>query len=164
MVNLHTWKTKHVSATSASLKMYYVKCRYPEQYLGHGFLHRLCEGPQVVVQRRVHHAGVHGVNCHRGTASHQLLLQVVGEEDQGQFALGVGTMGTVAFPGDGEGEGMELWLLISDLHQLQAEPRGLITAQSCGSDQAGQEVVISKMNMSDIRSFFSESNPCCCIK
>lgn len=78
---------------------------YPEQYLGHRFLHCLCEGPQVVVQRCVHHAGVHGVNYHWETTGHQLLLQVVGEEDQSQFALGVGTMGTVVFPGDREGRG-----------------------------------------------------------
>lgn len=82
-----------------------LKCTYPEQYLGHRFLHCLCEGPQVVVQRCVHHAGVHGVNYHWETTGHQLLLQVVGEEDQSQFALGVGTMGTVVFPGDREGRG-----------------------------------------------------------
>lgn len=74
---------------------------YPEQYLGHWFLHGLRETPQVVVQRRVHHAGVHGVDDHREAAGRQLLLQVVGEEDQGQFALRVGTVGTVADPGDG---------------------------------------------------------------
>lgn len=78
---------------------------YPEQYLGHWFLHCLREAPQVVVQRRVHHAGVHGVDGHREAAGCQLLLQVVGEEDQSQLALGVGTMGTVAYPGDREREG-----------------------------------------------------------
>lgn len=81
--------------TQAMVKM------YPEQYLGNWFLQGLCEAPQVVVQRRVHHAGVHGVDGHREAAGSQLLLQVVGEEDQSQFALGVGTMGTVADPGEG---------------------------------------------------------------
>lgn len=71
---------------------------YPEQYLGHWFLHRLCKAPQVVVQRCVHHAGVHGVDSHWKVAGCQLLLQVVGEEDQSQFALRVGAMGTVARP------------------------------------------------------------------
>lgn len=83
---------------------------YPEQCLGHRFLHCLCEAPQVAVQRRVHHAGVHGVHGHGEAAGRQLLLQVVGEEDQSQFALGVGTMGTVVGPGDRErGGAPSLW-------------------------------------------------------
>lgn len=77
---------------------------YPEQYLGHRLLHRLSEAPQVVVERRVHHAGVYGVDDHREAAGRQLLLQVVGEEDQSQFALGVGPVGAVADPRDGDGE------------------------------------------------------------
>lgn len=76
---------------------------YPEQYLGHRLLERLREGPQVVVQCRVHHAGVHSVDDHWEAAGCQLRLQVVGEEDQSQFALRVGTMGTVADPGDRRG-------------------------------------------------------------
>ncbi len=75
---------------------------YPEQYLGHWFLQGLCEAPQVVVQRCVHHARVHGVDGHWEATGRQLLLQVVGEEDQSQFALGVSTVRTVAFPEDRE--------------------------------------------------------------
>lgn len=71
---------------------------YPEQYLSHWFLQCLCETPQVVVQCCVHHAGVHGVHGHRKAAGGQLLLEVVAEEDQSQFALGVGAVGTVADP------------------------------------------------------------------
>lgn len=76
---------------------------YPEQCLGHRLLHGLRQAPQVVVQRRVHHAGVHGVHRHRETAGRQLLLQVVCEEDQGQFALGVSGVGAVADPRGGGG-------------------------------------------------------------
>lgn len=74
---------------------------YPEQYLCHGLLCCLREAPQVVVQCRVHHAGVHGVGGHREPPGAQLLLQVVGEENQRQFALSVSAMGTVMFPAEG---------------------------------------------------------------
>lgn len=74
---------------------------YPEQYLCHGLLCCLREAPQVVVQCRVHHSGVYGVDGHREPAGSQLLLQVVGEENQRQFALSVSAVGAVAFPADG---------------------------------------------------------------
>lgn len=74
--------------------------RYPEQYLGHRLLCRLREAPQVVVERGVDHAGVYGVDDHWEPTSSHLLLQVVGEENQRQFALRVCTMGTVTLPAD----------------------------------------------------------------
>lgn len=79
---------------------------YPEQRLGHRLLHCLREGPKVVIQRRVHHARVHSVDGHRGTGGCQLLLKVVGEEDQSQLTLGVGPVGTVANPRDEKGRAM----------------------------------------------------------
>lgn len=85
---------------------------YPEKHLCHGLLCCLRKAPQVVVQRRVHHAGVHGGDGDWEAPSAQLLLQVVGEEDQAQFALGVSAVGTVAFPADrGEKmrEGPRIW-------------------------------------------------------
>lgn len=73
---------------------------YPEEYLGHGLLCRLREAPQVVVERCVHHAGVHGVDDHREATGRQLLLQVVGEQNQRQFALSISAMGAVPLPAD----------------------------------------------------------------
>lgn len=72
---------------------------YPEQNLGHGLLHRLCQAPQIVIKCCVHHAGIHSVDGHWKATGCQLLLEVIGEEDQAELALGVGAMGTVADPG-----------------------------------------------------------------
>lgn len=55
---------------------------HPEQNLGNGLLHCLCEAPQVVVQCCVHHTGVHSIDGHWKATHCQLLLQIVGEEDQ----------------------------------------------------------------------------------
>lgn len=76
---------------------------YPEQNLGHGLLHCLRKAPQIVVKCRVYHAGVHRIDSHRKSTGCQLLLEVVGEEDQPKLALGVGPMGTVADPGEQKG-------------------------------------------------------------
>lgn len=76
---------------------------YPEKHFRHRFLHGLCKDPQVVIQCCIHHTRVHSINGHWEAASCQLLLKVVGEEHQSQFALCVGTMGTIAHPGDKDG-------------------------------------------------------------
>lgn len=71
---------------------------YLEEQFCERFLGQLCRARQIVIQGCVHHAWVHCVNCYRVTSDPQLVLQVVGEQQQGQFTLGVCTMSTVTHP------------------------------------------------------------------
>lgn len=68
---------------------------HPEQQAGDGALCQAERRPQVSVQRRVHHAGVHGAGSHGEASVPQLLVQPGGEEQQGQLALAVGAVGRV---------------------------------------------------------------------
>lgn len=69
---------------------------YPEEQFSKRLLGHLGWTTQIVIQGRVHHAGVHRIHRHGVCSDQQLLLQVVGEQQQGQFTLSICSMGTIA--------------------------------------------------------------------
>lgn len=71
---------------------------YPEEQFSKRLLGQLGRATQIVIQGCVHHAWVHCINRYIVSFGPQLVLQVVGEQQQGQFTLGICTMGTITHP------------------------------------------------------------------
>lgn len=71
---------------------------YPEKQFCKWPLGQLSWAAQIVIQGGVHHAWVHCINRYWIRFGPQLVLQVVGKQQQGQFTLGICTMGTITLP------------------------------------------------------------------
>lgn len=71
---------------------------YPEKQFSKRLLGQLSRAAQIVIQGCVHHAWVHCINSYWSTFGPQLVLKMVGEQQQGQFTLSICTMCTITFP------------------------------------------------------------------